>query len=480
VIRTRFAPSPTGYLHVGGLRTALYNYLYAKKHQGAFILRIEDTDQRRKIEGAVENLISALKWAGVCHDEGPDVGGEFGPYIQSQRLSVYREHINQLIEAGHAYHCFCSADRLKSLREQQIAENQNPRYDNLCRKLSKDEAEQRIAAGESSVVRMKVPTSGFIEIYDLVRGKVSFACDLLEDQILLKSDGFPTYHLANVVDDHYMQISHVIRGEEWLPSTPKHKLLYEYFGWKLPQFAHLPLLLNADRSKLSKRQGDVAVEDYLRKGYLPEALINFLALLGWNPGTNREIFSLEELTRAFSLKRINKAGAIFNPEKLQWMNGQYIRALKPENLLKLAGPYLPDDEACQEWPKDKLREILLLLQPYLTTLSDIPEKGSFFFNDPVLSENPELQDLIRTPEFHAVLTSLKNKVVRVEIMDSAAFHSMVKTVQQETGVTGKQLWTIIRVAIIGREHGPDISKIAEILGKNRFLKRLDAALEING
>ncbi|CUT08327.1 glutamyl-tRNA synthetase, partial [Candidatus Kryptonium thompsonii] len=278
-IRTRFAPSPTGFLHVGGLRTALYNYLFAKKHNGQFILRIEDTDQTRIVPGAIENLIETLHWAGIEFDEGPNKGGPYGPYIQSQRLELYRKHAQELIEKGYAYYCFCSPERLEKMREEQIKLKQQPRYDGTCRRLSQEEVKKKLDEGIPKTIRMKIPEWGELTFHDLIRGDVTINFKTLDDQIILKSDGFPTYHLAVVVDDHYMKISHVIRGEEWLPSTPKHILLYEYLNWKKPQFAHLPLLLNPDRTKLSKRQGDVAVEDYRAKGYLPEAIVNFIALL---------------------------------------------------------------------------------------------------------------------------------------------------------------------------------------------------------
>ena len=334
-VRVRFAPSPTGFVHLGSLRTALYNYLFARHHNGTFILRIEDTDQARYTEGAVENLLTTLQWAGLDYDEGPEKNGSYGPYYQSQRRDIYNKYVDQLLTAGNAYRCFCSAERLQKIREAQIASKETPKYDGLCRNLSVQESEGR-AANESFVVRLKIPESGETIVRDIIRGEVIFQNELIDDQVLIKSDGFPTYHLANVVDDHLMQISHVIRGEEWLLSMPKHILLYDYLGWEKPQFAHLPLLLNEDRSKLSKRQGDVAVEDYRKKGYLPQALVNFVALLGWNRGDDQEMFSLEELVESFSLERVSKAGAIFNREKLDWMNGIYLREIPEEEYVSYA------------------------------------------------------------------------------------------------------------------------------------------------
>lgn len=335
----RFAPSPTGYLHVGGHRTALYNYLFARKHGGRFILRIEDTDQSRYVEGAVENLVKSLRAMGLDWDAGPDKEDEKGPYYQSQRLEIYQREIHRLISTGKAYRCFCSSERLAELRERQLAAGESPGYDGRCRHLDPQEAEKR-ALKEPHVIRMRVPDDGAMTFHDVIRGEITVEFSRVDDQVLMKSDGFPTYHFANVVDDHYMGVTHVIRGEEWLPSLPKHLLLYDDLGWEAPVFAHLPLLLNPDKSKLSKRQGDVAVEDYLAKGYLPQALNNFLALLGWNPGDNREIFSMDELIERFSLDRVNKAGAVFNTEKLDWMNHQYIQAMEDADYLKEARKWL--------------------------------------------------------------------------------------------------------------------------------------------
>ena len=324
MVRTRFAPSPTGLLHVGGLRAALFNFLFARKNKGIFILRIEDTDRARSVPGAVENLISTLKWAGISYDEGPDAGGKNGPYIQSQRLNLYKKYAQQLLKLGAAYRCFCSPQRLEEMRREQEAHKLAPRYDRKCLSLSASAAD---SLGAPFVIRQKIPGSGEVEWKDMVRGSISFECAAIDDQVILKSDGYPTYHLANVVDDHEMKITHVIRGEEWLSSTPKHILLYRAFGWDIPQFAHLPLLLNKDRSKLSKRQGDVAVEEYIKKGYLAEAIVNFIALLGWHPGgqETQEIFSLTELIEKFSLEKVHKAGAVFDLEKLDWIKWQWRR-----------------------------------------------------------------------------------------------------------------------------------------------------------
>jgi glutamyl-tRNA synthetase len=339
-VRTRFAPSPTGYLHIGGLRTALYSYLFARKQQGTYVLRIEDTDQTRYVEGAVEALIKVLQQIDMEADEGPVISptptttykdprynhltekGDKGPYIQSERTEIYQKHAQELIEKGHAYYCFCTPEDLEKMRAEQTAAKLAPMYDRRCLKLKPEESAAKLASGTPHVIRLKIPRDRRIEFTDHVRGRVVFQGNQIDDQVLIKSDGLPTYHLANVVDDHYMEISHVLRAEEWLASTPKHLVMYEAFGWPAPEYAHLPLILNADKSKLSKRQNDVSVESYLSKGYLPEALINFVVLMGWHPGkgSEQEIFSLEDLIRQFSLEGINKAGAVFNLEKLDWLN----------------------------------------------------------------------------------------------------------------------------------------------------------------
>jgi glutamyl-tRNA synthetase len=325
MIRTRFAPSPTGYLHIGGLRTALYAYLYAKKNNGEFFLRIEDTDQERLVEDSLQNIIDTLNWAGLHYDEGPGKPGKHGPFIQSQRLDLYQEHANKLLSEGHAYRCFCTRDRLEQMRNDQMAAKKAPMYDRKCRYLTPEEIQEKLNNKETFVVRQAVPLNKFVKFTDLVRGKMTFDTNTLDDHVLLKTDGFPTYHLAVVIDDHFMEITDVIRGEEWLPSTPKHILLYESFGWTPTTFAHLPLLLNKDRSKLSKRQNDVSTQSYIDKGYQKEALLNFIALLGWNTSDNNEIYSLEELQKEFSLERVQKGGAVFDLDKLNWFNWQWKR-----------------------------------------------------------------------------------------------------------------------------------------------------------
>ncbi|MGB0363343.1 MAG: glutamate--tRNA ligase, partial [bacterium] len=336
MVRLRFAPSPTGFLHIGGLRTALFSWLCARQNQGSFIFRLEDTDRNRLVEAAESNLLKMLEWAGLVIDEGPGIGGEFGPYRQSERLEIYRDHVDRLLEQGDAYPCFCSEERLEKLKTFQRSEGLTPRYDNHCRKLQKKEVDTKIQSGEKHVIRMKIPENQeTFRFNDLVRGTVAIESTQVEDQVILKSDGFPTYHLAVVVDDHLMQISHVVRGEEWLPSFPKHLLLYRYFGWEPPDFIHLPLILNEERAKLSKRHGAVSVEEFRERGYLPQALLNFIALLGWSPGDDREVLSLEEMVDEFRFERVSKSGAVFDREKLNWMNQQYLLKLPEEEYFRM-------------------------------------------------------------------------------------------------------------------------------------------------
>ncbi|MEK7819093.1 MAG: glutamate--tRNA ligase [Bacteroidota bacterium] len=475
MIRTRFAPSPTGFLHVGGLRTALYCYLFAKKNNGKFILRIEDTDQSRKVDGAMENLIDTLKWAGINFDEGPTVGGDFGPYIQSERLNIYHEHAQKLVDEDKAYFCFCSPERLDEVRKKQIELKIPPQYDRLCRELPKEIIEQKKSNGEKFVVRMKVPLIGETTFVDLIRGNVTIANKVLDDQVLLKSDGFPTYHLAVVVDDHFMKISHVIRGEEWLPSTPKHILLYKYFGWELPHFAHLPLLLNPDKSKLSKRQGDVAVEDYKAKGYLKEAIVNFISLLGWNPGDNREIFSLEELKNEFSLERVGKSGAIFNIEKLNWINQEHLRKKTDEEILELITPLYK----LKNWDtsnSDYIKKVIALMKERVITLNDFTSFCDFFFVDP---ENYDEKGIAKnwTSETPNLLNQLASEFEQMSNFTYLEIEKVMRKIAENNQVSAAKLIHPLRLASSGLSLGPSLFHLVEVLGKETILRRIKKAIE---
>lgn len=474
-VRVRFAPSPTGYLHVGGLRTALYNYLFARHHRGVFILRIEDTDQMRFVEGAMENLLSTLAWVGIDHDEGPGREGECGPYIQSQRLDLYRSHASLLLAADKAYPCFCTPEVLEAMRQAQIAAKQPPMYDRRCRNLSADDVQQRVDAGEPHVLRMKIPLFGEMQFHDVIRGDITINMRVLDDQVLVKSDGFPTYHLANVVDDHHMRISHIIRGEEWLPSTPKHILLYQAFGWEPPLFAHLPLLLNPDRSKLSKRQGDVAVEDYKAKGYEPDALVNFVALLGWNTSDEQEIFSREELIEKFSLERVGKAGAVFDVEKLNWMNGQYLKTLPLDALATRCVPYL---EAAGYDVSDatRVRTMIEAVATHVLYLSSVTDHIRLFYEESVTFENDEASAIAASArEVFASFLALSEPI---EGWNRDSFKSLMKEIQKSTGKKGKDLFMPVRIALTGNMHGPELPLIAEVFGKEKCRERIMRAAAI--
>ena len=487
MIKTRFAPSPTGYLHVGGLRTALYSYLFAKKHGGKFLLRIEDTDRERFVVGGIANILNSLTWSGVTPDEGVtgvvvDNGnelevsnnGEQGPYLQSARLDIYKEYAQKLLDAGHAYYCFCTSERLEKLRADQQARKMPTGYDGLCAKLSSAEAKQRAEGGEKHVMRLKMEKSGETVFNDLIRGEVRFKNELVDDQVLIKSDGFPTYHFAVVVDDHLMGITHIIRGEEWISSVPKHVQLYKFFGWDVPEMAHLPLLLNQDKSKLSKRQGDVAVEDYRKKGYLPEALINFVAFLGWNPGTEKEIYSLEELIQDFDLSKVGNTGAVFNLDKLNWFNKQYIKNLSNQELAERAKPWLTEVGISNS---ELLEKAVGLERERIATLAELPGAIRFVFELP--DYNSELLVWKKSSK-EEVTSTLPQLIKFFESLDETKWtkedlETQTKAWIAEKGLSvGSILWPM-RVALSGQENSPGPFEIAEVLGKDGTVERLSFA-----
>src|SRR3989339_580798 len=476
-IRTRFAPSPTGYLHVGGLRTALYNYLFAKKNNGKFILRIEDTDRTRYVEGAVENLISTLQWAGLNSDEGPGNEGNFGPYLQSERLNLYKEHAENLIKEKKAYYCFCSQERLTELRKKLEKEGLQPKYDKHCLNLSKEEIDKKLADKENHVVRLNVPANEIIIIDDVIRGRVEFNSDTVDDQVLIKSDGYPTYHLANVVDDHLMKITHVIRGEEWLSSTPKHILLYDFFGWEKPVFAHLPLLLNPDRSKLSKRQGDVAVEEYRDKGYLKEALINFVALLGWNAGDDREFYYLNELVEAFSLERLNKSGAVFDIVKLNSLNAEHLRKKPNEEILGMLKDSIHKSEyGSQNYSDEFLLLIIDAMKERVSFVHEFIDNCKYFYEAPKEYEKKAIEKNWK-PETPMQLRKLRDAFSRLENPTKEDYeHALAKVSEGLVIVKGKLIHPL-RFAVSGQSTGPGVFDLLFILGKEEVIKRIDAAFE---
>jgi len=470
-INVRFAPSPTGNLHVGGLRTALYNYLYAKGQNGRIILRIEDTDQSREVDGVVNQLMSTLDIMKIQFDESPKYEGDCGPYFQSQRLDLYKQHIENLVDKGFAYPCFCSSSRLDDLRRKNQALKLSTKYDRHCLSLTKDEIREK-SSTSSHVIRLKVPNSKPIIFNDLVRNKIQFNTAEIDDQILLKSDGFPTYHLANVVDDYHMGITHVIRGEEWLSSTPKHILLYNAFGWEVPQFAHVPLLLNPDKSKLSKRQGDVAVEDYLKKGTLPEALINFVALLGWNPGDNREIFSLDELMSEFSLERIHMSGAVFNQDKLSWMNNQYLKNLPLNKVVEYARPFITlaintDDE--------KFNKVINFARHRVAYLTELDNEIRYFYNHD-LSEHSD-NKILNNESSQLLFRFWVNELSKKDAWTTILLEGLISKTNEELNIKGKDLFFPMRLAIYGECKGPDIPTIYNILGHNEIIARLNSVIK---
>lgn len=480
--RVRFAPSPTGYLHVGGLRTALYNYLFAKCNNGKFILRIEDTDRNRYVESAVDNLIKALKWAGLQYDEGPDIGGIFEPYIQSQRLEIYKKHADELIAKGEAYYCFCTPERLKNLKEEQEKKKlPQTKYDKHCLILSISEIENNLSNKIPYVVRLNVLPDQKIIFCDAIRNRVEFDSNNVDDQVLIKSDGYPTYHLANVVDDHLMKITHVIRGEEWLSSTPKHVLLYDAFGWERPTFAHLPLLLNPDRSKLSKRQGDVAVEDYRDKGYLKEALINFVALLGWNAGDDREFYYLNELVEAFSLERVNKAGAVFDVVKLNSLNVEHLRKKTNEDILVML-----KDEIQKSIHQGRIKNqnfsdefLILIIEAMKERVSfahEFIDNCKYFYETPKVYEQKAVEKNW-SPETPEQLKKLSDAFLKLENPTKADYEQTLTKVAEELGVGKGKLIHPLRLAVSGQSTGPGVFDLVYILGKDEVVKRIDLSIE---
>lgn len=489
-IRTRIAPSPTGYAHVGTLRSALFNFLFAKKNNGKFILRIEDTDRTRFVEGAIEDVVKVLHDfkldpdEGFVWDNGVKEIGNFGPYQQSKRLELYKKYADELVANKHAYYCFCTPQRLEELRKTQEAAHQPPRYDKHCLNLSPEEIQKKINNNEPHVVRLKVDAGSVIEFDDLVHGTVKFSTNEIDDQVLLKSDGFPTYHLAVVVDDNLMGINHVLRGDEWMPSTPKHIMLYKAFGWQIPRYAHLPLLLSKTKKKLSKREGDVAVKDFLSQGYLPEALLNFIAFLGWNPKTEQEIFSLEELIQQFDLNNVNKAGAIFDLDKLDWINGAYIRKLTAEDLYEKLVPYLKEAGIeLVNYPKEFLLKVIKLEQERLKKLSEIGERMQYFFKEPeydsallVWKKGTVEGTKLALEKIKVYLSQLDPDELAKENLEPL----MKDFIAQNNLTNGEVLWPL-RVALSGLSASPGPFEIIDAFstlpdGDEIILRRIEAAI----
>jgi len=479
-VRTRFAPSPTGFPHLGNIRTALFAWLFARHHGGSFIVRIEDTDVARRVEGAVESILSSLRWLGLDWDEGPEVGGEYGPYFQSQRLDKYHEVAQQLISQGNAYYCYCSPQRLEEMRAEQVKRKQPPGYDRHCRELSQEERSRKEAEGITPVVRFKTPLEGQTRFNDLIWGELVFENNTLDDFVMLKSDGYPTYHLANIVDDHLMEISHVIRAEEWLSSVPRHVLMYQALGFEPPNFAHLPMLLGADRSKLSKRHGAVSITEYYEQGYLPEAMVNFLALLGWSLDGKTEILSRQELIDNFSLERVSRTAAIFNRDKLNWMNGLYIRSLTADEFFEAVEPYLMMDKAAGQAVisgEEYVRNILPLLQERARTLAEVAELAQFFFVEE-LDYAPDLLigKNMNQKSTSAALKTAQQRLEQLKGFDAESLEALLRPLAVELGLKTGQLFGALRTAVTGRIAAPPLFQTMAVLGKERCLKRIEAAL----
>lgn len=477
-VRTRFAPSPTGYMHIGNLRTALYAYLIAKSKGGKFILRIEDTDQERYVDGAVDVIYKTMKDTGLIHDEGPDIGGDYGPYIQSERRSIYKEYAEKLVETGHAYYCFCTKERLEELRQRQTVMKVPTKYDGHCSKLSKEEIEANLKAGIPYVIRQKVPQYGKTTFHDEVFGDITVENAILDDNVLLKADGLPTYNFANVIDDHLMHITHIIRGSEYLSSTPKYNLLYEAFGWEIPKYIHVSPVMKDNGKKLSKREGDASYEDFINKGYLKEAIVNYIALLGWAPGDEREKFTLAELVDAFDIKGISKSPAIFDEKKLAWLNGEYIRELTPEKFHEDALPYY---KGVITNPEIDLKAVSELLQPRCERLSDIPEQVDFFDKLPEYDRELYTHKKMKTNPENS-LEALKEALPVLESIDDWTKENihdrLIELVQKLELKNGRVLWPV-RVAVSGKAFTPGGGvEIAAILGKEETIKRIKKGIEL--
>ena len=471
-VRTRFAPSPTGYMHIGNLRTALYEYLIAKVDaDGKFILRIEDTDQKRYVEGATDIIYATLKQVGMNWDEGPDVGGNYGPYVQSERKPIYAEYAHKLVELGGAHYCFCS----KAEAEEEKDEEQNMKFQDPCKRLSLEEAKKRIAAGELYVVRQTINKQGKSKYHDEVYGDIEIDYDELDEGVLLKSDGFPTYNFANVVDDHLMNITHVVRGNEYISSTPKYNLIYETFGWAPPHYVHVPPVMKDAQHKLSKRNGDASFQDLVAKGYLPEAIINYIALLGWNPGNEDEIFSLDELKKVFSIERLNRSPAIFDIVKLTWMNGQYIRKLSEEEFFAHAEPYIRKALTREV----DIRALSRVLQPRLETFGAIPEQIAFIEQVPDYSADLYINKKMKTDQeiSRQALIYAEERLEKVNDWTNDNLFAELKALAEEKGLKNGQIMYPVRIALSGLATTPGgATELAVILGKEETLARIKAAL----
>ncbi|TBL69166.1 glutamate--tRNA ligase [Paenibacillus thalictri] len=481
-IRVRYAPSPTGHLHIGGARTALFNYLFARKQGGAFIVRFEDTDQTRHVETGIDSQLNGLKWLGLDWEESVDVGGPYGPYLQTQRLPLYQPYVQQLLESGNAYECFCSEEDLEQERAEQEARGEMPRYSGKCRHLTAEQTAAYRAEGRQPAIRFKVPEDKIISFDDQIRGLVEFESGGIGDFIIVRPTGIPTYNFAVILDDHLMKITHVIRGEEHLSNTPRQMIMYEALGLPAPKFAHLAIILNPDRKKMSKRDESLIqfIEQYRDLGYLPEAVVNFIALLGWSPGGEQEMYLMDELIAEFSLDRVAKSPAVFDMDKLNWMNNQYLKKADPVIVTALAVPHLQKagriGEALSEEQQQWVTSLVALYQEQLNYAAQIVELTELFFKEDVVFEDDEAKALLTEEYVPVVLGSFLGKAEQAEDFSPAAIQALLKEVQKETGYKGKQLFMTTRVALTGQMHGRDLNHTIHLLGKNKVVARLKKLL----
>ncbi|MDQ0215688.1 nondiscriminating glutamyl-tRNA synthetase [Oikeobacillus pervagus] len=480
-IRVRYAPSPTGHLHIGNARTALFNYLYARNQGGKFIIRIEDTDKKRNIEGGEQSQLKYLKWLGMDWDESVDVGGEYGPYRQSERTEIYKKLYDELLERGDAYKCYCTEEELEAEREAQIAKGETPKYSRKCLHLTKEEQQRFEAEGRQPSIRIKVPEGKVYTFKDMVKGEVSFESEGIGDYVIVKKDGTPTYNFAVAVDDHLMKITHVLRGDDHISNTPKQLMIYEAFGWEIPIFGHMTLIVNESRKKLSKRDESIIqfIEQYEELGYLPEALFNFIALLGWSPKGEEEIFTKDELIKIFDPERLSKSPALFDNQKLTWMNNQYMKTLDIEKLVTLSLPHLmkadrlPENMTAEQ--KEWATQLIALHQEKMSFGAEIVELTELFFKQDI-EYGEEAKAVLAEESVPEVLQAFLTKVVELENFEAAEIQKSIKAVQKETGHKGKKLFMPIRVAVTGLTHGPDLPKTIQLLGKEVVKTRLETIL----
>ncbi|MBC8183099.1 glutamate--tRNA ligase [candidate division KSB1 bacterium] len=472
--RVRFAPSPTGHLHIGNARTAILNWLFAKHTNGKFILRIEDTDPERSADEFIKPIFEDLKWLGLPWDEGPDVGGSMQPYRQSERFDIYKKYAQNLLSDGKAYYCYCTSDELDQMRKESLAKGGTGFYNQKCLHLSETEKDEFVEQGRKPTIRFKVPENAEIKFDDVVRGELKWDSENISDFVIMRSEGIPTYNFAVVVDDGLMKISHVIRGDDHVSNTPRQILLYQALGFEIPEFVHIPMILGDDRSRLSKRHGATSLDQYHNKGYLPEALVNFLSLLSWSSESGDEILSIERLINEIDLNRISKSAAVFDVEKLNWMNGTYIRQTELKRLTELSIPFFQQ----KDYPVgdvDKTENIISILQEKVDYLEQLPEHAAIFFRDKVRIENSEAKSMVRQDSTQKVFWSFLRELEAIENIDRDIFRRMMKTVQNETGIMGKNLWMPVRIALTGDLHGPDLPMVAEILGREKcekFIKQV--------